>query len=67
MDDFEIKNDRIFSDGTHLYWSTHCRHDNHRKCAATEFAPGIPRKPAQCKECGSPCLCGCHSLLESGV
>lgn len=59
--------DILFDDGPHWYWSTHCRHGNHQACLATELAPGVPRKPAQCKTCASPCLCGCHSLLEAGV
>lgn len=27
--------DVLLSDGSHTYWSTHCRHDNHAMCAAT--------------------------------
>ena len=46
--------------GHHEYWSTHCRHDQHDGCKATELAPGVPRRPAQCKICGSPCTCPCH-------
>lgn len=52
--------DIITADGQHTYWSTHCRHTRHRDCRATELAPGVPRKPAQCKTCGSPCICPCH-------
>ena len=52
--------DILFADGVHWYWSTHCRHGRHRKCAATELAPGVPRLPAQCKECAAPCRCDCH-------
>jgi len=48
-------------DNRHVYWSTHCRHENHDKCAATEFPGGAPRNPAQCKECASPCVCPCHA------
>jgi hypothetical protein len=59
--------DRIYMDGCHTYWSTHCRHGNHEACMATELAPGVARKPAQCKTCAAPCICGCHSLLEMGV
>lgn len=55
------KADVVYADGTHEYWSTHCRHGNCEACAATELAPGVPRRPAQCKTCGSPCICGCHS------
>lgn len=49
--------DAILPDGTHRYWSTHCRHGNHDDCSATELAPGVPRRPAQCKVCGAPCQC----------
>lgn len=53
--------DIINDDGeSHAYWSTHCRHGNCDACAATELAPGIPRRPAECKTCGAPCLCDCH-------
>lgn len=52
--------DVIFADGKHRYWSTHCRHGRHDACAATELAPGVPRRPAQCKTCTAPCLCHCH-------
>lgn len=58
------KVDMILPDGTHLYWSTHCRHatdeEGHNKCQATEFAPGVERKPSQCKTCAAPCRCECH-------
>lgn len=52
--------DVVFTDGTHRYWSTHCRHDHHDTCNATELAPGVPRRPAQCKTCAAPCVCPCH-------
>lgn len=63
------KFDVVYDNGDHMYWSTHCRHGNtsppwdepHKKCAATELAPGVPRKPAQCKTCAAPCRCECHS------
>lgn len=45
---------------THVYYSTHCRHKRHKACAATELAPGIARRPAQCKTCAAPCICWCH-------
>lgn len=56
------KVDVVHPDGRHEYWSTHCRHDNHGACSATELAPGVPRKPAQCKnpQCNAPCVCECH-------
>jgi hypothetical protein len=54
------KADLLFANGTHRYWSTHCRHGHHDKCAATEFAPGVERQPSQCKTCAAPCRCECH-------
>lgn len=58
--------DVLLPDGTHLYWSTHCRHGNHAACSATELAPGLPRQPAQCKTCGAPCRCPhCHHEQET--
>jgi hypothetical protein len=56
----DVKMDVIRGDGTHVYWSTHCRHDRHEDCAAIELAPGVPRSPAQCKTCSTPCICTCH-------
>lgn len=61
------KVDIIFSDGTHWYWSTHCRHDDHDKCNATQFAPGVPRNPSQCKGCAAPCRCECHASVNPDV
>lgn len=60
--------DRVYPDGEHVYWSTHCRHAlvhgldhaGHQACMATELAPGVLRQPAQCKACGAPCQCPCH-------
>ena len=56
--------DVIMPDGTHRYWSTHCRHEDHEACAANwlygEFGAFIARKPAQCKTCSAPCICDCH-------
>lgn len=62
--------DTVHADGTHTYWSTHCRHDRHDACSASETIgrmPGglghyaaIERAPAQCKTCASPCVCTCH-------
>ena len=65
------KIDAVLADGTHRYWSTHCRHGNHDDCSATMLvgprprsARGhrvlIPRQPAQCKTCAAPCICPCH-------
>lgn len=53
--------DVISEDGTHVYWSTHCRHGRHEDCAAIEIAPGVARRPAQCKTCAAPCVCPCHA------
>ncbi len=52
--------DLVYPDGHHAYWSTHCRHERHGTCSATELAPGVPRRPAQCKTCSAPCTCRCH-------
>ncbi len=54
--------DRLLFDGTHEYWSTHCRHggDGHDKCKATEFPGGGERNPSQCKTCEALCRCKCH-------
>ena len=35
------KVDVVLPDGTHRYWSTHCRHNRHDACAAMELAPGV--------------------------
>lgn len=51
--------DAVLPGGAHRYWSTHCRHGRHGDCSATELAPGVPRRPAQCKTCASPCMCPC--------
>lgn len=61
MPDFpDAKADILFADGTHHYWSTHCRHGDHAACDAVELAPGVPRQPSQCKGCHAPCRCACH-------
>jgi hypothetical protein len=67
------KVDVIWPDGTHRYWSTHCRHDRHGDCSASSMLrdvvsdgrfPTVPvsvtREPAQCKTCQAPCICDCH-------
>ena len=65
------RTDIIHPDGTHTYWSTHCRHGQHSACSATEmwgrntqdpegWSATIARKPAQCKTCAAPCICDCH-------
>lgn len=47
--------------GDHVYYSTLCRHGNHKGCDATEHANGTPRNPGQCKECASACICTHHT------
>lgn len=47
------KVDVVLPDGTHRYWSTHCRHGNHELCKG------------ECKGCKSPCLCSvCHLVVS---
>lgn len=48
------KIDAILPDGSHRYWSTHCRHGNHELCKGC------------CKGCGARCVCGgCAHPKES--
>jgi hypothetical protein len=52
--------DYVLPDGSHHYYSTHCRcSGDHDACKATTINGG-PRKPAQAKCCGAPCRCECH-------
>jgi hypothetical protein len=53
----------------HTYWSTHCRHNDHRACAADRIVgthpvmgsyTSVEREPAQCKHCAARCVCPCH-------
>lgn len=69
------KRDVISGDGTHEYWSTHCRHDRHDDCTAKWLTgptvmdgvtTSIARRPAQCKTCAAPCICPCHVGVEGG-
>jgi hypothetical protein len=76
------KIDVIMFDGTHRYWSTHCRHTKdaddagHKACSADKMGgvavygrrrhATIERKPAQCKSCAAPCVCPCHTAVSSG-
>lgn len=56
--DFGVKVDAVLPDGTHLYWSTHCRHGRHDDCSATVIHRGggeVSKRPAQCKTCAAPC------------
>lgn len=64
------KIDIILPSGRHMYFSTHCRHDLHGNCSATVLVGGNPhgdgdsavaRRPAQCKTCAAPCVCGHHA------
>lgn len=41
----DAKVDAVMPDGTHHYWSTHCRHGNHGLCKRV------------CKTCSAPCGC----------
>lgn len=36
------------ADGSHRYYGTYCRHDNHDACLVV------------CKTCSSLCACNCH-------
>lgn len=57
----DAKPDVLFADGTHRYWSTHCRHGDHDACSSTVLCDSagnaINRVPASCKQCGAPCRC----------
>lgn len=54
------KVDVVHPDGTHEYWSTHCRcSGDHGLCKATTINGG-PRTPSRSKCCDSPCKCWCH-------
>jgi hypothetical protein len=62
--------DVMLPDGTHRYWSTHCRHGNHQLCESnailgrtvvSDLPVAIGRVPARCKGCVSPCICPCHA------
>lgn len=72
---FDGKVDVILPDGSHRYWSTHCRHatddEGHRACSATTLADTagnvINRRPSQCRRCAAPCLCSCHKSSTEGV
>jgi histidine triad (HIT) family protein len=69
----DAKVDALMADGTHRYWSTHCRHGHHDLCSAAAILGVIPdslgvvtsisRRPAQCKDsqCQAPCVCPCHT------
>ena len=56
--------DRPPADG-HTYLSTGCRHGDHTYCQNHTGQSG-QKTPAQCKFCGSPCVCGCHQETAVG-
>jgi hypothetical protein len=69
------KVDVMLPDGTHTYWSTHCRHGNHQLCESnaitgltvvSERPVAIGKVPARCKSCASPCVCECHASPDGG-
>jgi hypothetical protein len=53
--------DVVLPDGTHRYYSTHCRHGDHDACCSTVLRDDagnvVNRRPASCKGCGAPCSC----------
>lgn len=75
---FGYKIDAILPDGTHLYYSTHCRHAEdaddirHLACGLSQGVDAdgkqFARRPAQCKTetCAAPCICTCHKEAGSG-
>ena len=44
----------------HLYLSTSCQHADHSYCQ-NQMGQAGPKRPATCKFCAAPCLCGCHT------
>lgn len=44
----------------HRYLSTGCRHGEHGYCQSNTGSQG-DKLPAQCKFCGSKCVCSCHT------
>jgi hypothetical protein len=56
-------------DGHHEYLSTGCLHGEHEYCKSMTGLAGAKR-PAECKFCKAPCICGCHkdtSVIEGGI
>lgn len=50
-------------DGTHVYLSTSCRHDDHDYCQNDKGSNGAVnwnKMPGECKFCSAPCICPCH-------
>lgn len=60
LDEAGVLVDAVLPDGTHRYYSTHCRHGRHDACDATTLNDG-PRQPGQCKTCAAPCRCRHHN------
>lgn len=44
----------------HVYLSTGCLHGRHDYCNAPTGQAG-GKRPAECKWCGAPCVCPCHT------
>lgn len=44
----------------HRYLSTGCRHGEHGYCQSNTGSQG-QKRPAECKFCGSGCVCSCHT------
>lgn len=67
--------DVMLPDGSHTYFSTHCRHGSHQLCESnaitgltvvSERPVAIGKVPARCKGCASPCVCECHASPGGG-
>jgi hypothetical protein len=50
----------------HRYLSTGCRHGEHGYCQSNTGSQG-DKRPAECKFCGSKCVCSCHTPGEITV
>jgi hypothetical protein len=50
----------LTADGTHLYLSTSCLHDDHNHCRCDHAITGNPKTAATCKFCPAACVCSCH-------
>ncbi|MET9122990.1 hypothetical protein [Streptomyces sp. NPDC004528] len=53
--------------GGHVYLSTGCLHGDHAYCQNEDGRAG-PKRPGECKHCGTRCICSCHlrQLQEGG-
>lgn len=60
----EVKRFRADGGHDHVYLSTSCWHDEHRRCSddtATDTdGQSFRKQPARCKFCAAPCVCPCH-------